>query len=380
MSEYLDKIIGQPKVVKFLSNFLHSDKIPHAFLFTGEDGLGKENAALCFSKALNASSVNQNIIKQISNLSEPYIKYIFSLPRGKNEDDESSPYEKLNSDEMNLVKDELQKKIDNPYYKISIPKANLIKVNSIRDLRKFLSMSYSDVTFRTIIISDAHLMNEESQNALLKNLEEPPAGVIFILITSKPDLLKETIRSRCWEIKFDYLKNEEIVRILKTQFNYSEKEAINYAAFSFGSINQLIHLENIDFDEVLNKTIIILRFAMGRKFDSAFEEINKMVSNNTESFKLLLSLTLRWFNDLQKFKVHNENLFFINYKETFQKFLSKFPETEFVEIIFKIEKLIPLCSRNINLNILVSAFIVDLAQFTLEAANNNHKNKIKYLR
>ena len=219
MLKYLDQIVGQPKVVKLLSNFLNSDKIPHAFLFTGENGLGKENAAICFSKELNSTHNSEDVISQISNLAEPFVKYIFPLPRGKNEDNESSPYEKLNSDEMTSVKDELQKKISNPYYKISIPKANLIKVNSIRYLRKFISMSYLDVNYRTVIISDAHLMNEESQNALLKNLEEPPSGVIFILITCKPDMLRETIKSRCWEIKFNFLKNEDITSILTKYFN-----------------------------------------------------------------------------------------------------------------------------------------------------------------
>jgi DNA polymerase-3 subunit delta' len=375
--KYLDQIVGQPKVVKLLSNFLNSDKIPHAFLFTGENGLGKEHAAFCFSKELNSTHNSEDVISQISNLAEPFIKYIFPLPRGKNENNESSPYEKLNSDEMTLVKDELQKKISNPYYKISIPKANLIKVNSIRDLRKFISMSYSDINYRTVIISDAHLMNEESQNALLKNLEEPPSGVIFILITSKPDMLRETIKSRCWEIKFDYLKNEDLISILTKYFNYSNVQAENYAAFSFGTINEFLFMEGIEFEDVLNRTIVILRFALGRKFHSAIDEINKMVANDIETFKLLLFLILRWFNDLQKFKVKKEISFFVNHKETFQKFLTKFPEIKYLKIVTKIENLISLCSKNINLNILISDLVVELGKFTVETGIRTDKSPQK---
>ena len=377
MLKYLDQIVGQPKVVKLLSNFLNSDKIPHAFLFTGENGLGKENAALCFSKELNSTHNSEDVISQISNLAEPFVKYIFPLPRGKNEDNESSPYEKLNSDEMTSVKDELQKKISNPYYKISIPKANLIKVNSIRDLRKFISMSYLDVNYRTVIISDAHLMNEESQNALLKNLEEPPSGVIFILITSKPDMLRETIRSRCWEIKFNFLKNEDITSILTKYFNYSKVQAENYAAFSLGSINEFLFIEGLDFEDFLNRTIVILRFSLGRKFHSAIEEINKMVANDIEIFKLLLFLILRWFNDLQKFKVQKEISFFVNHKETFQKFLTKFPEIKYLKIVTKIENLISLCSKNINLNILISDLAVELGKFTVETGIRTDKSTQK---
>jgi len=280
---------------------------------------------------------------------------------------------------MTSVKEELQKKITNPFYKISIPKANLIKVNSIRDLRKFISLSYSDINYRTVIISDAHLMNEESQNALLKNLEEPPIGVIFILITSKPDMLRETIKSRCWEIKFNYLKNEDIIFILSEYFKCDKHQAENYAAFSFGSINKLFFLEDIDFEEVLNKTIIILRFALGRKFHSAIEEINKMVANDIESFKLLLLLILRWFSDLQKYKVNKENFFFVNHKETFQKFLTKFPEIKYLEIVSKIENLLSLCSKNINLNILILDLTVELGKFTVESGikTDNSTQKIR---
>lgn len=367
MLQYLDQIVGQPKVINLLTNFLNTDRIPHAFLFTGENGLGKEHAALCFSKQLNATHNSDELINQISNLAEPYIKYIFPLPRGKNENDESLPYEKLTSDEMSSVKEELQKKINNPYYKISIAKANQIKVNSIRDLRKFISMSYSDIKYRMVIISDAHLMNEEAQNTLLKNLEEPPSGVIFILITSKPLMLRETIRSRCWEIKFNYLKNEDVIFILSEYFNYNREQAENYAAFSLGSINEAFLMEEINFDDFLNNTIIILRLALGRKFHSAIEEINKLVGNDVESFKLLLFLILRWFNDLQKYKVGKEISFFVNHKETFQKFLTKFPEIKYLNIVTKIENIIFLCSKNITLNILISDLVIELGKFTIKS-------------
>lgn len=377
MSQYLDQIVGQTKVVNLLNNFLNTDRIPHAFLFSGENGLGKEHAALCFSKQLNSTLNSEELINQISNLAEPYVKYIFPLPRGKNESDESSPYEKLTPDEMSTIKEELQKKIINPFYKISIPKANQIKVNSIRDLRKFLSMSYSDINYRMVIISDAHLMNEEAQNTLLKNLEEPPAGVIFILITSKPLMLRETIRSRCWEIKFNYLKNEDIIFILSKYFSCNNVEAENYAAFSLGSINEAFLLEGINFNDFLDKTIVILRFALGRKFHSAIDEINKLVVNDVESFKLLLFLTLRWFNDLQKFKAGKEISFFINHKETFQKFLTKFPEINYLNIVSKIENLIFLCSKNITLNILISDLVVELGKFTIKSGIGINKTTEK---
>ena len=61
-------------------------------------------------------------------------------------------------------------------------------------------------------------MNTEAQNALLKNLEEPPEGVIFILCTSSPEKLRETIRSRCWRINFQPLDDNQLYEILVEKF------------------------------------------------------------------------------------------------------------------------------------------------------------------
>jgi DNA polymerase-3 subunit delta' len=114
MNKYFDEIIGNDQVKEIFNSMLNSSDIPHAFLFTGPEGVGKENAAIVFAKAINFSESDfQNghkKITQIQNLSEPYIKYILSLPRGKNETDQNDPYEKLSVDEIEAIKIELEKK------------------------------------------------------------------------------------------------------------------------------------------------------------------------------------------------------------------------------------------------------------------------------
>lgn len=176
-------IYGQESAKHLLNSIIESDKIPHALLFKGNEGVGKEFAAIRFAQALNAkhscSESRHRINHLIENLNEPYIKYIFPLPRGKNEIESNGPMEKLSQEDNDLIKEELKEKVNNHYYQFKIPKANQIKINSIRDIKKFLSVSYDDIKFRFILISKAHLMNEPAQNALLKNLEEPPEGVIL---------------------------------------------------------------------------------------------------------------------------------------------------------------------------------------------------------
>src|SRR5690606_6110175 len=104
-----------------LSKIIDSGKIPHAFLFCGQDGTGKEFLAKEFAVELTKKFSDQNSeipVTQIYKLNEPFVKYIFALPRGKNETDNAGPYEKLLPDDIELIKSELEKKSSNPFYKM----------------------------------------------------------------------------------------------------------------------------------------------------------------------------------------------------------------------------------------------------------------------
>ncbi len=117
MRNFFDDIQGQERVKNILSNFNSTSKIPHALLFTGLEGVGKEAIAVRFAQLVNSVLLDGNekerVLKLISNLSEPYLKYILPLPRGKNETESDGPTDKLSKDEIELLREELQKKIDN---------------------------------------------------------------------------------------------------------------------------------------------------------------------------------------------------------------------------------------------------------------------------
>src|SRR3990172_5629534 len=147
MTDFFKDIHGQEWVKKILSKINTTSAIPHALLFTGIEGIGKENFAIRFAQSINSLFLpderKNKVLKLISNLSEPYVKYIIPLPRGKNETDSDGTTDKLNIDENQPLQQELSKKINNPYYKLTLPKANTIKINSIREIKKFLSLDYS---------------------------------------------------------------------------------------------------------------------------------------------------------------------------------------------------------------------------------------------
>ena len=370
MTNYLNDIYGNDKVKSILTNIISSGNIPHAFLFVGPDGVGKENATIAFTKAINFQNSNHisqtKVISSIESFTEPFVKYILPLPRGKNETGQSDPYEKLNDDELEMISSEFQKKKKNLFYKIRIPRANFIKISSIRDIKKFLSLNYDDVIYRVILVSQAHLLNDESQNALLKNLEEPPEGVIFILCTPYPEKLRETIRSRCWKINFQPLENRITSQILINKFGIEENIALDVAPFSAGSIQEAIDLVENDFEELLEKTIRILRYSFGKKYQSAFTEFEKIISESDQiKTKLIIRMILIWLNDFQKFRFSSDSKFYYSkHLETLEKFNIKFPDVDLNSVTQNLDKISSSFKNNINLNLAISNIVFELSSLT----------------
>jgi len=370
MISALNKIPGQNRVKKTLASFLSSKSIPHALLFTGIDGTGKDNAAIRFAQAIvqNDDPINgERNSRLIEQLSEPQVKIIFPLPRGKNETDSSSPTEKLSNDDLEVIRDQIQLKVLNPFHKIKIPKANLIKINSIRDIKKFLSLNFDEISYRLIMISEAHLMNDAAQNALLKNLEEPPDNVIFILTTSAVSRLRPTIVSRCWRIPFDPLIEDDVVTVLTEYFNVEQQKAEEAALFSIGSVQTALNLINMNITGLKEKIISVLRYSFGRKYNSAFEELNSALTDQTDaSFSLIVNMINAWINDLQKHKLGINNFYFKDHKDTLEKFNSKFPNVVLNEITTRLEALSGLPRNNINPSLLNASLILELSSVVIQ--------------
>jgi DNA polymerase-3 subunit delta' len=365
MSTNWDGIYGQEKVINILDGFLHSDKKPQALIFNGSNGVGKDFVATRFSFLLNQKEklYSENIS---SRFIEPYMKFIFPMPKGKNESKSDGPFDKLTESQIKNIKSEIQKKKENPYYKIQIDDANVIKINSIREINKFVSMSFDTISTRTILISDAHEMEEPAQNALLKNLEEPPPGYLFILTTHDISKLRETILSRCWTINFRPLSNEEITDILKIYFEIDSQTAKDVAPFSDGNIQQALHLIENDFNFIKEKAIVIMRHAMAGKFHTSIREFSYFLKDDmNSSLLLLLKLILNWLNEVVRNRYDIEQNYFSDQIETLHKFNSRYSHTDINPAINKIENYIHLLNNsNINLNILANNIIFEIYNIT----------------
>ena len=180
----LDDILGHDRVREGLKSAAATDTVHHAMLFSGPEGVGKGAVARAF--AALAACPNPSPSGDACGTCRSCERILSHQP-GE---------ETRHPDVLWL----------------SPQGSAVIKIAQVRDLLGIIPYPPLEARVRTVVIEPADAMNVEAANALLKTLEEPPSSTRFILITSRPDALLSTIRSRCQAIHFGRLTDEEVER------------------------------------------------------------------------------------------------------------------------------------------------------------------------
>ena len=186
-----EEVAGQGHIVKTLKNALVTNKIAHAYLFTGPRGTGKTTMAKLFAKALNCDEGIGHQCNECKNCK--------AIIDGSHPD------------------------------VLEIDAASNRGINEIKDLIEKVKYSTILGRYKVYIIDEVHMMTTEAFNALLKTLEEPPEHVIFILATTEPHKILPTILSRCQRYDFTKVSDNDIRDRLKTVLE-SEKIPFNKEA------------------------------------------------------------------------------------------------------------------------------------------------------
>nr|WP_075486971.1 DNA polymerase III subunit delta' [Prochlorococcus marinus] len=222
-----------------LKNIIKNKSFANGYIFYGAEGLGKKKTALQFIKEIfKQSSPSVNVDEKITNNNHPDFLII-------------EPDSLLATKSSGSV--DLEKTIKSG--------SEIIKIAQIRNIKTFLGQKSINSEKKIVLIIDAHLLNEAASNCLLKTLEEPSNG-IFILLTSKLNLLLDTIISRCQIIRFRSFSSKQIKSVLKEYLDTSKSEINTKLKFedlinsANGSPNQL--LKNIEIwndfsDEIISK-------------------------------------------------------------------------------------------------------------------------------
>ncbi|MDP8299876.1 MAG: DNA polymerase III subunit delta' [Candidatus Tantalella remota] len=208
----LNDIKGQPNAVRLLKSNLRGKRIANSYLFSGPKGVGR---ALC-AKAFIMSLMCEN--KSTDGGACGHCVTCMKIGA-------------LEHPDLNWIKPEKNK---------------AIKVDQVREAKDRLSYKPYQAPVSVCVLEDAHLMTDESSNALLKVLEEPPGSGLLILITDKKELLLDTVISRCAEVRFQFLSLEDTADVITGSTDIDGKTASLLAYFSQGSPGRAIEMMEED--------------------------------------------------------------------------------------------------------------------------------------
>ncbi|MBI5475530.1 MAG: DNA polymerase III subunit delta' [Ignavibacteriales bacterium] len=359
-----ESVIGQERVKDILIGSLKKNRLGHAYLFTGPGGSGKLNTALQLAKTLNCKNHNSDSCdecpscKKFQTLQHPNLHLIFNLPVGKNETSNDPPLARLSPDDIREIQNQLAELSANHYYKLKIPKANAIKINSVRGIRREASLTMFGEGKKVFIVIDADKMNDAAANALLKTLEEPHEDTLIILITEMSDALLPTIVSRCQQIRFEPLSESIIADALVNQNQIDENEASKIAGISNGSYSKaLLHLNN-EYQIKQNQTLELIRIILLSSRAKITEEAERLAKElSKEELEETFMMMQSWFRGvmLQKEMVETKSQLGENSPE--QKFIKTYPLWDYKKSYSLLERSILLLGKNVYIPLI----IIDLA-------------------
>lgn len=199
-------IVGNEKLISYLSRSVSTDTLPHAFILEGAPGTGRHTILTKLLCALACES-------------------------------EDAPCGVCG----NCMKISSGGCVDVHYIRKEPDKASL-GIDPVREVTGEISLMPNDLDFHVFVVEDAQLMTEPAQNAFLKTLEEPPCPAYFFLITTSAASLLPTVRSRAIPLHTERLSNEQIAAYVRDKTGVSEKKALAAAVLSDGSIGGALDL------------------------------------------------------------------------------------------------------------------------------------------
>ena len=223
--ESVDGLIGQNGVRRTVEGFLKQNRLPHTLLFWGPPGVGKFTYSLILASQLNGD--RERIFRNIY----PDVMTVFPNFKG------------LERDEV------FQVRMEGKYYKLRDKQGNIL-IDEIREIKRISALTPYEGKWKAFIIAQAERMTVEAMNAFLKVLEEPGPENLFILITTDPSLLPETIVSRAVNLRFKPLSQDELKQVLQ---NMGIEIDEDFLTLSRGVEDYLFLKENVDLVEKVDK-------------------------------------------------------------------------------------------------------------------------------
>jgi DNA polymerase-3 subunit delta' len=258
-------IVGHKRIVSLLSRAVARETVPPSLLLAGPSGVGKRRVAVALAQALNC--LQPKLGEGIEHDACGECAACRRIGRG------------LHPDVIVLEPGE----------------SGSIKIEPVRDTIQRAGYRPFEARRRAVIVDDADAMTPDAQSALLKILEEPPSASVFILVSSMPDALLPTVRSRCPRLRFGRLTATEIADALKRDHGYTEAEARAAAVDADGSLGRALQADSSDLAEAREAAQRLLEQVArisdpSRRIESAKDLIGKKGTPGSERDQLAVCL------------------------------------------------------------------------------------------
>ena len=196
-----DSILDQERVVETLRRTLVQERVAHAYLFHGPDGVGKRAVALEMARALQCTEQTAEArgacqaCQKTRRMVHPDVHVLFPYPKGTDEADVAERIQRLGENPYAAVDFVRRPSLSDP--SATANKQVMYHIDRVQeDLLRPMSFRPGEGQYKVALVTDVEHMNETAANSFLKLLEEPPPQTVFLLTTSRPEQLLPTIVSR----------------------------------------------------------------------------------------------------------------------------------------------------------------------------------------
>jgi len=262
-------IAGHDKSIRTLQRAIVNNALAHAYLFSGQSGIGKKKTAFALAAAVNCLN---------------------ALPEGGC--GECPSCRKVD-------------KCTHPDVHVLVPDGDEIKIDQIRQVQADFSLKPFEGTKKVLIVDNAESMNAASSNAFLKTLEEPPGDALIILITAMPQGLLPTIRSRCQEIPFHPLPRNTLARALVQMRGLSEEDAWFLAALAQGSMGRGLEMD-INQEKAARDEVATLWSRLAQMGSGEALSLAETLAKDRERFERLIEIGIEKLRDVLVYRETGE--------------------------------------------------------------------------
>jgi len=307
----LADILGHQKPLAIINAYIEGSGFSGGFIFSGPEGIGKRMVAKMVAQELNCAAQGDR-------------------PCGSC--DSCRKIEKSEHPDLHIIENgEAQ-----------------IKIEDIRNILREASFRPYEGAMKVFIIDNAHKLNTEAANSLLKILEEPPASTLIILITHKPQNIIKTVLSRCKMIKFHSLVRAELESVLIKNYSLDKLSAHFLAYYAEGRLGLALKLK--DSLQLQEKNKIFDSFVL-----SAKPLDRNLMAQNKEQLRFSLNILASWFRDLYLLKagLRDKEIIHLDRQDDLLKLIPKYSFKQLDDIMATISESTLYLERNINSKLLL---------------------------